>query len=441
MKFIVSLLLCALSVSGTDAMSHRPPDATITLGGSINYPYVSHNGGTVYLQVHVNTEDRRPNRRRPMNIAVVLDRSGSMADEGKMEYAREALRALINHLTADDYFSLVVYDHSIDVMRPAARVGNKRDLLRMVDRIQPRGRTNLGGGMVEGFRQVKQHAGRELVNRVILLSDGLANEGITDPAELNSIARDHRRRGISITTMGVGLAYNENLMMGLSESGGGNYYFIEGPYAMAEIMQKEFSTISAVLVQNAVLELRPGRGVTVRDVVGCEHRRRGDLYTIALGDLYSNEMRELIVELAVPEGSGSIVVATGSLRFDVGDIRINRVQPFEVRVRYSRDLAEVERNRNMDVQARADVAVSTRKVEDALKALDEGRDTDANNLMEEARRSLAASPAATAAGNAAAVVRMQEAKIQDYRDSLLLQDRDRAKKSIQYDNYRTQKNR
>jgi len=120
-------------------------------------------------------------------------------------------------------------------------------LLRLINRVSPRGSTNLGGGMIEGYRQVERFASKEFTNRVILLSDGLANQGITDPRQLNSIARRNRIHSISLTTMGVGLDYNENLMVGLAEYGGGSYYFIEHPRSIAHILNKEFNSLSSIL--------------------------------------------------------------------------------------------------------------------------------------------------------------------------------------------------
>jgi Ca-activated chloride channel family protein len=279
------------------------------------------------------------------------------------------------------------------------------------------------------------------VNRVILLSDGLANRGITDPHELNRIARQYRSRSISITTMGVGLDYNENLMVGLSESGGGNYYFIESSYGLASMLQKEFNTIASVLAQNASIELTLGRGVRVLDIIGCEYGDEGGRYIIQVGDLYAQDRREFTVQLQIPEGSGSVVVARGALRFRRGDVPIRRVEPFAVTVHYTRDAAIIEKNLDRDVQARADIAASTRKVEQALGAVDEGNFKEAEYVMSGADAALSASPVAREQSAAGAAVREQIEKLRSYADTLQQNKDDvrRAKKAVQFDNYRTQK--
>ncbi len=439
MKRTVHLLAAVALFSTANAMSF--PQNGITIDGKLNCSYISTSGGTAYLQIFVTTPDdiRRGSDRRPMNISVVLDRSGSMSDEGKMEFAKAALNKLIDQLYPEDVFSLVVYDDVVDVLRSASKVGNKQNLKRLVSEVYPRNSTNLGGGMVEGLRQVERNIGKEYVNRVILLSDGLANQGITDPRELNKIAKRYRSKSISLTTMGVGLEYNENLMVGLAESGGGNYYFIESPRGLASIMSKEFNTLSSVVAQNASIDLKLGRGVKVLDVIGCEHALTNGVYTIPVGDLYANESREFTVELSIPEGTGAIVAATGTLNYETKSARVEVCPSFTATLKYSRDVAVIEKSRDMDVQAKADVAVSTRKVDNALKAFDEGRTDDAKAELKDAQDMLLASPATMSGGAGAAAIQEQAARLGTYSSSLDSNDARKAKKSVQYENYRVQK--
>jgi Ca-activated chloride channel family protein len=375
MKPMIALAL-ALAAAVTVA-SAGDPYKGITIDGRLSYPCISFNGGRVYLQVAITAPGIESLHRWPMNLSVVLDRSGSMADEAKIEYAKKTLYALIGQLRDDGILSIVIYDNVIQVLRPAQRVCDKRELKRLVEQVYPRGTTNLGGGMMEGLRQVERNLDKEYVNRVVLLSDGLANQGITDPGELQRIARRYRARSISLTTMGVGLDYNENLMVGLAASGGGNYYFIESPHSLASIFRKEFNLLSCVAAQNASVEMSLGRGVRLLDVIGCEYREEGDRYVVPLGDLYSNDRRELTVELGVPEGTGSLTVARGVLHYEGKLGWLERWPSFAATVRYTDDLVEIDKNRDLETQAKADVAVSTRKVEHAMKALDEGRHEEA----------------------------------------------------------------
>jgi Ca-activated chloride channel homolog len=417
------------------------PQQSITLQSRLNTPTISTNGGTAYLQLTITTPSLATPQRHPLNISVVLDRSGSMGDEGKIDFAKKALWKLVDQLNSEDILSIVIYDDIVDVLRTAQPVGrNKYAIKHLIDEVYPRGSTNLGGGMIEGFRQVECNLSKEYVNRVVLLSDGLANQGITDPGELDQIARKHRAKCISLTTMGVGLDYNENLMVGLSKNGGGNYYFIESPRSLASIMSREFNTLSAVVVQNASIELTLGRNVSLRDVIGCEFHAQADRYVIPVGDLYSNESREFTVELSIPEGSGTFTVAAGTLRYE-SDKRWSSGSPTSYAdVRYTRDVALIEKERDLNIQGKADVAVSTRTVEHAMKALDEGKDSEAAGYLQQAQEALHASPAASSMGAGGAEIRDQAARLSSYKQLLKDSTGDgrKAKKSIQYENYRTQ---
>jgi len=243
--------------------------------------------------------------------------------------------------------------------------------------------------------------------------------------------------------MGVGLAYNENLMVGLAESGGGNYYFIEGASALASLMRSELNTLSRVIAQDARIELIPGRDISVADIIGCEYHTDAGKIILHAGDLYANERREWTVELRVPSGRGKRVLAKGALRYRATDVPVGTVAGFSTSIQYTSDVSEIDRHRDLDTQAKADVAISTRKVEKALEAIDDGRRADAEKELREARQMILSSPAASDAGVAGAAIQAQEAKLRAYADTLR-DNKDtieRAKKSIQYHNYKTQKNK
>ena len=424
------------------AMTFHAPAPVFTLNGKLNCPVISERGGTAYLQLTLTSPSIIAEKQhKPMNLSIVIDRSGSMSDQRKMEYAKQAFASLVDQLQPNDILSIVIYDDIVDVIRRAQTVGrDKYSIKRLIDEVYPRNSTNLGGGLVEGLRQSEKYAGKEFINRVVLFSDGLANVGITDPVELNRIAKRYRNKSISVTTMGVGLDYNENLMMGLSESGGGNYYFIEHPHSLVAIIRQEFEMASSVVAQNGAIYLTLGDNVHVQDVVGCEFRNEIARYIIPIGDLYANETRDFTVELSVPAGTGNRIVATGELRYESASIIASYPQ-FSARVTYTKDYAEVEKNRDLSTQAKADIAVSTRKVEQAMQAMDNGDQAAAVMHLNEARDMMSTSPAVSAAGASGESVRSQLGKIESYQKSAKEDDSRKAKKSIQYENYKTRKNK
>jgi Ca-activated chloride channel family protein len=438
LRLLASFLL-VLALERSEAMSFPPSPGAIQLDGRLNTTCVPHNGGTVYLQIGLNTgpDGRASRARRPLNLAVVLDRSGSMADERKLEYAKQAVASLLDRLTGEDNLSIVVYDDQIVTLLPMQPVRHKERILAMLEEVYPRGATNLGGGMLEGFRQIEEHFRPERVNRVILLSDGLANRGIVDPARLDDLAAGYRGRGISLSTIGVGLEYNENLMLGLSQQGGGNYYFVESAGQLGSIFAHEMSGLNCVIAQNASIEITPGRGVEILDAIGCTRRRDGERWVMDIGDLYANDHREYTVALSIPEGSGTLCAARGILRCD--GPRQERAPGFSVQIRYTDDAAELIRGKDAEVQGKADLSLSTRRVEEAMKALDEGRRDEAGQELDKAKTDLLNS--AAHAGAAAAPLLQEQARLfdsfsQSVRDSST--DLRLVKKSMQYRNYRTQ---
>lgn len=442
MKTIAGMLLTIL-LTAQSAGCLTPQSDKVTVTGHLTCPAVSTAGGKVYLRLAVTTPRFHRPSRTPVNLSVVLDRSGSMADESKIDFAKAALRTLVDQLHPEDIFSLVIYDDEVEVLRPAARVGRTKEEIRsLVDEIMPRGSTNLGGGMLEGFHQVERNTGREYINRVILLSDGLANRGITDPHRLAAIAHKQREHAISLSTIGVGLDYNENLMVGLSENGGGNYYFLESSRNLASVLRKEFDRLGDVMAQNVTIEIELGRGVRLLDAIGYEHSVAGRTASITVGDLYGEESREITLELDVPPGTGALTLANGKLisrsASNGGDLG-----SFESGIRYEADAASIDRQRDMTEQARADVAVSTRDVHRAMESLDKGDREEATRTLARAGQVLMASPAASASGAASDAIRQQAERLQGYTDSLQSDSKDsrRAKKAIQYQNYQQQKQR
>ncbi len=438
--FFASAVLSALAVPALLAQGVTRVSLPLAVDARFNTPVIHRDGGRAYLVLTVKPTIAESVRRLPLNLCVVLDRSGSMSDDRKMEYARLALKSLVDRLRPDDYLSLVIYDDVVEVLREMQKVEDKSRIKRLIDSIEPRNTTNLGGGMIEGLRQVEMAYREGYANRVILLSDGLANQGITDPSRLNQIARRYRAKAISLTTMGVGLDYNENLMMGLAESGGGNYHFIEHPSSLASILSKEFHRLSNLVAENVIIELRLLDRIRISDVVGGEFEQVGERLSVHLGGMYAGEEREVMVEMEVPAGTGSRSIASGIVK-NVSGAAETRGGEFIAGIEYTDDHQIVEERRDMTIQAKADVAASTRRVEKALEALDAGSQEDAQLELEAATSLLQASPAAAAGGLAGATIGEQVQKLQSYKGMMEKgpEQKDRAKKSIQHDNYKTQK--
>lgn len=239
-----------------------------------------------------------------VNVALVLDRSGSMAGEGKIGLARRAVHGALELLRATDRFSLVVYDSTIDVLAPStlATPEAKRDALRLLDAIEPRDSTDLGGGWLTGCEQVATSISARVVSRVLLLTDGQANCGIQDPAELARHAAELRSRGVTTSTFGVGADFDERLLSAMAHEGGGNFYFIEGAGQIPAMLMSELREALEVTVHGAALSLQPARGMSIEVL----NRHRMSRPTtdgetrVELGDLSAGQVVSVVLSVKVP---------------------------------------------------------------------------------------------------------------------------------------------
>ena len=166
----------------------------------------------------------------PLRVALAIDRSKSMHGE-KLASVIEAANALVNWLTRNDSLAVVAYDTNVEVIQPLLPLTDKFSVTQRIESIRAGSSTNLSGGWLQALRMVEEEPSAEktAVRRVILLTDGMANAGIVNPAELRRIARDHLQRNISTTAMGFGRDFSELTLREIASEGGGNFYFIEGP--------------------------------------------------------------------------------------------------------------------------------------------------------------------------------------------------------------------
>jgi Ca-activated chloride channel family protein len=246
-------------------------------------------------------EAPRAKVRQPVNVSFVLDRSGSMGG-GKIRLAREAVKRALAMLRADDRFSLIVYDHEVDVLVPsvAASAEARRNAIARLEEVDARGNTDLSGGWQAGCEQVAPHLADEPHGRCLLLTDGLANEGVTDAGELAERAAALRRRHIVTSTFGVGADFDEELLQGLAEKSGGHFYFIEQPGQIPDLMTSELGEALEVAARSASVALQLPAGVRAEPLTRLEWCATDGGIRIALGDLVSRQEVEVVVRVDLP---------------------------------------------------------------------------------------------------------------------------------------------
>ncbi len=238
-------------------------------------------------------------KRTPVNVAIVLDKSGSMSGK-KIAQAREAAIAAIQRLNADDIVSIITYDSTVNVLVPATRLTDRVMFERKIRQINAGGSTALFAGVSKGAREIRKFLSRNRVNRIILLSDGLANVGPSSPGQLADLGASLIKEGISVTTIGLGLGYNEDLMTQLADTSDGNHAFVQEPEELARIFNLEFGDVLSVVAQEVAVTIRCAPGVRPVRVLGRKADIAGQTATIILNQLYSRQEKYILLETEIP---------------------------------------------------------------------------------------------------------------------------------------------
>jgi Ca-activated chloride channel family protein len=241
--------------------------------------------------------------RHPVNVALVLDRSGSMGGQ-KIRLARQAVEQALALLAPDDRFSLVVFDDEVDVLVASTLATGeaRRNALHRLREVDARGSTNLGGGWQEGSEQIAAHIAAGQVTRCLLVTDGLANVGVTDPGALEAHVRALKDRGVTTSTFGVGRDFDEHLLQCLAQAGGGNFYFIETPQQIPDLLTSELGETLEVVARDAALVLRVPAGTDGVALGPFQTDVAGSVVRVNLGNLVSGQEIRIVIRLAFPTG-------------------------------------------------------------------------------------------------------------------------------------------
>ena len=326
--------------------------------------------------------------RLPLNLGIVLDRSGSMYDEKRLEYVSEAVKYLIDHLGPEDRAAVVAFADKAAVVATADQVlHDKVRVKRAIDDLdlfEIGGGTQMALGMEAAVAEVEKHYTPNHLNRLLLLTDGQTYE----ERKCLELARQHRER-ISCSTLGVGIEFNEKLLMEMAEASGANYHFISDPATIPGIFSRELEGLRNVALTNARIEVQLSTGVQVKEVF----RSSPQIYllkdvtpdaeralTIPLGDLESGVANSALMVLVLPPRKpGRVRIAHASLCYDTPAAREQR-ESVEAVVTYTLDRAAVGKANGYvmnlvdqvsiaKLQSQAEAAVAAGNVDKATRLL------------------------------------------------------------------------
>lgn len=333
----------------------------------------------------------RREHRPPVNLALVIDRSGSMAGD-KIIKAREAALEAVRRLAPDDTVALITYDTNVHTLVPAQRVGNGRRLEQAISGIEAGGNTALHGGVMRGAAEVRRNLeDRRFVNRIILLSDGLANVGPSTPDELGRLGTSLMKEGISVTTIGLGLGFNEDLMTRLALCSDGNTYFVENSSDLPRILAAELGNVLNVIARRVVIEIDFPEGVRPIAFVGRDGAIRGQRAELTLNQLYGGEEKFALVEVEVAPSRPGSEREIARARVSYEDASNQRAITLTARrsVQFSENRAAVIDSADHKVQA--DYAVNALAVakDEAVALVDSNRRDEAGARLREKSEQLA----------------------------------------------------
>jgi Ca-activated chloride channel family protein len=255
----------------------------------------------IELAIAAAADEARHSARRPTDLVIILDRSGSMSGD-KIEHARAAVRELIAQLGVQDRFALVTYADDAVVTIPLTEVDPRRNTAWMsaISEIQPDGSTNMAAGLDLALSLVDSSRSGDRVPHVILISDGLANVGDASPAGLTRRAQCAARGEYMLSAIGVGADFNEQLMSALADAGTGNYYYVQNTRDLGGIFAREFDAARTTVATGLAVRIEPADGVQVLDAAGYPLERDDRSVVFRPGSLFAGQERRIWVTLSVP---------------------------------------------------------------------------------------------------------------------------------------------
>jgi Ca-activated chloride channel family protein len=309
--------------------------------------------------------------RTPLNLCLVIDKSGSM--EGlPLEYVKHACAHVVDLLSPEDVLSIVTFEEIVELLMPPQKVTNKQAIKDGIATLTPGNTTDLHGGISLALQQVTQFMDPSRATRMVVLSDGDPTAGVKDFGSLVQFASDIKQRGVTMTFLGFGPDYNEELLAGMAKRSGGNYYFIPQPQMIPEIFRTELQKLMTVAARNLNLTLKPARWVQCKSHGDANSKQ----ISIPLPDLERGATMSHVFDFEFPNHPlGWYRVAAGTLTYE--DCATGKQEQIDLDfvIEFTSDAAKYSAPVNPLVRSAADVALASRNVEKTIMGLKQGQIT------------------------------------------------------------------
>ncbi|WP_430875510.1 vWA domain-containing protein [Gilliamella sp. G0441] len=391
MKLIKTVLLAGLSI--LSLCSHAQVNKQIEIRSELASPIVMQNTQEKnYLKISLTGHEFDSAKRVPINLAIVIDRSGSMSGD-RIVKAKEAAIFAINMLNENDTLSVVAYDNDAKVIIPSTKVNNKQKLINLIkENIVAGGGTALFAGLSKGIYQVEKQLSKDNVNRIILLSDGQANIGPTSVQELSELAIIAAKKNISVSTFGIGEDYNELLMSSIASYSDGNHVFVNDSLDLENVFVREFKDVMSTVAQHVKINIYLKDGVKPVRLLGRDGIIKGNQVTVTMNQIYSNQEKYILLEVEQPQGKVGEEKTLAEIDLVYDDLLDKKTQKERqsVKLAYTDNLEAVKKALRQDVVTEIEIQEVNENSVKALEFYNKGDRKAAQKILEDNSKRLEA---------------------------------------------------